>query len=150
MEHVMCSGPACWSAILKSVWFLDKIITFGVHKLYSVMLIDREWFVSDTYNITQTLFQKGQHFAATCQKQLCRLPTAVSILKWTYRPVASHFVISFRVRWPPRWPSGKASASRAEDPGFESRLRRDFFGVESYQWLENWHSSGYPARRLAL
>ena len=38
----------------------------------------------------------------------------------------------------------KASASRAEGPGFESRLRRDFFGVES------WHSSGYPARRLAL
>ena len=27
----------------------------------------------------------------------------------------------------------KASASRAQDPGFESRLRRDFFGVESYQ-----------------
>ena len=27
----------------------------------------------------------------------------------------------------------KASASRAEYPGFESRLRRDFFGVESYQ-----------------
>ena len=27
----------------------------------------------------------------------------------------------------------KASASRAEDPGFESRLRRDFFGAESYQ-----------------
>ena len=34
---------------------------------------------------------------------------------------------------PPRWPSDKASASRAEDPGFESRFRRDFFGVESYQ-----------------
>ena len=27
----------------------------------------------------------------------------------------------------------KASASRAEDPGFESRWRRDFFGVEPYQ-----------------
>ena len=27
----------------------------------------------------------------------------------------------------------KASASRAEDPGFEYRLRWDFFGVESYQ-----------------
>ena len=27
----------------------------------------------------------------------------------------------------------KASASRAEGPGFESRLRRDFFGVESCQ-----------------
>ena len=44
----------------------------------------------------------------------------------------------------------KASASRAAGPGFESRLRRDFFGVESYQRLKNWHSSGYPARRLAL
>ena len=27
----------------------------------------------------------------------------------------------------------KASASRAKGPGFESRLRQDFFGVESYQ-----------------
>ena len=27
----------------------------------------------------------------------------------------------------------KASVTRAEGPGFESRLRRDFFGVESYQ-----------------
>ena len=27
----------------------------------------------------------------------------------------------------------KASTSRAEGPGFESRWRRDFFGVESYQ-----------------
>ena len=27
----------------------------------------------------------------------------------------------------------KASASRADDPGFESRLSRDFFGVQSYQ-----------------
>ena len=44
----------------------------------------------------------------------------------------------------------KASASRAEDPVFDSRLRRDFLGVESYQWLKNWYSSGYPARRLAL
>ena len=36
-------------------------------------------------------------------------------------------------RGPRRWPSGKASASRAEDPGFESHSRRDFFGVKSYQ-----------------
>ena len=27
----------------------------------------------------------------------------------------------------------KAFASRAEDPGFKSRLQRDFSGVESYQ-----------------
>ena len=40
--------------------------------------------------------------------------------------VLSHMLLlSFR---PPRWPCGKASASRAEDPGFESRLRRDFSG----------------------
>ena len=51
---------------------------------------------------------------------------------------------------PPCWPSGKASASRAEDPGFESRLRQDLFGVESYHWLKNWHSSDNPARRLAF
>ena len=37
------------------------------------------------------------------------------------------------VHGPSRWPSGKASASRAEDPRFESCLSRDFFGVESYQ-----------------
>ena len=30
----------------------------------------------------------------------------------------------------------KAFASRAGDPEFESRWRRDFFGVESYQWLK--------------
>ena len=41
----------------------------------------------------------------------------------------------------------KANASRAKDPGFESCLGRDFSGVGSYQWLKNWHSSGYPARR---
>ena len=28
---------------------------------------------------------------------------------------------------------GKAAASKAEDSGFESRLRQDFSGVESYQ-----------------
>ena len=32
----------------------------------------------------------------------------------------------------------------------EPRLRRDFSGVESYQWLKNWNSNGYPARRLAF
>ena len=29
---------------------------------------------------------------------------------------------------PPCWPSGKASALRAEDPGFESRLLQDISG----------------------
>ena len=39
----------------------------------------------------------------------------------------------------------KASASRVEDPGFESCMRQGF-----WDRLKNWHSSGYPARRLAL
>ena len=64
--------------------------------------------------------------------------------------ILNNILMSFLLHWLPRWPSGKASASRAEGPGFESHLRRDFFGVESYQWLKNWHSSGYPARRLVL
>ena len=59
--------------------------------------------------------------------------------KWQHRVTASGggvglFVCLFaNTASPPRWPSGKASASRAEDPGFESRSRQDFFGVESYQ-----------------
>ena len=38
----------------------------------------------------------------------------------------------------------KASMSRGEDPRFESYLRWDFSGVESYLWLKNWHSSTLP------
>ena len=41
-------------------------------------------------------------------------------------------------------------ASRVEDPGFKAHLRRDISGVKSYQSLKNWHSSGYPSRRLVL
>ena len=45
----------------------------------------------------------------------------------------------------------KGFASRVADPGFYSCLRHgDFFRVESYQWSTNWHSSGYPVRRLVL
>ena len=40
----------------------------------------------------------------------------------------SIFTHTVLVYGPPRWPSGKASASRAEDPGSKSRLRRDFSG----------------------
>ena len=44
----------------------------------------------------------------------------------------------------------KASASRAEGPGFESRLRRDFSGSSHTSDLKTGTPSGYPARRLAL
>ena len=41
----------------------------------------------------------------------------------------------------------KASASRAENPGFEFRLRSGDFSGLSHKYC---HSSGYPVRRLAL
>ena len=44
-----------------------------------------------------------------------------------------YFLFPAQFLGPPRWPSGKASTSRAEGPGFESRLRQDFFGVKSCQ-----------------
>ena len=44
----------------------------------------------------------------------------------------------------------KASASGAEDPGFESRVRRDFPGLSHTSDLKNWHSSGCPPRRMPL
>ena len=44
----------------------------------------------------------------------------------------------------------KVSASRAEDPEFESRLRRNFSGSSHISDFQHWHSSGYPARRLAI
>ena len=40
----------------------------------------------------------------------------------------------------------KAYASRAEDPGFESRMRLDFSRVKSYQWLQNWHLKWLPCQ----
>ena len=65
-----------------------------------------------------------------------------------YTPVTQHGLpvrTASLVEWlrSPPW-------ERAEDSGLESRLQRDFSEVESYQWLKTWHSSGYPARRLAL
>ena len=44
----------------------------------------------------------------------------------------------------------KASASGAEDPGFDSRLWRDFSRSSHTGDLKIWHSSGSPAMRLAL
>ena len=44
----------------------------------------------------------------------------------------------------------KASASIAADPGFKSRLRRDYSESSYASDFKNWHSSGCPARRLAL
>ena len=44
----------------------------------------------------------------------------------------------------------KASASRATDAGVRFSFAQGLFRVESFQRLNNWHSCGYLARRLAL
>ena len=68
----------------------------------------------------------------------CERMTDSRLDVWADDSVVSHAVTRLKLMspsalTPPRWPSGKASASRAEDPGFESRLRRDISEVESYQ-----------------
>ena len=63
---------------------------------------------------------------------------------WLFRALGCHLERKLELKLKPVSPETveldrlvglvvKASASRAEDPGFESRLLRDFFGVESYQ-----------------
>ena len=49
-----------------------------------------------------------------------------------------------------RWPSGWGIRLESGRSWVPIPLATGFFGVESYQWLQNWQSSGYPARRLAL
>ena len=49
-----------------------------------------------------------------------------------------------------RWPSGQGVRLGNRRSGVRIPLATGFFRVESYQWLKNWHSSGYPAWRLAL
>ena len=45
----------------------------------------------------------------------------------------------------------KGSASRTEDPGFDSRLRHGDFSRSSHtSGLKNWLSSGYPGSALGL
>ena len=46
----------------------------------------------------------------------------------------------------------KASASRAEDPGFDSRLGGGQFSGSSHtsDFKINWRSSGYPARHMVI
>ena len=53
----------------------------------------------------------------------------------------SHRLVGLVVRRPPR---------ERKVPGSNPACAGIFFGVESYLWLKHWHSSGYPARRLAL
>ena len=50
---------------------------------------------------------------------------------------------------PHRWPCVRRPP-REREISIWTRLALGSFGVESYQWLKHWHSSGSPARRLVL
>ena len=72
-----------------------------------------------------------------------------------FRNVQSTFVHSRISQWgtvwvPPHWPNSSGVDPGSGRSGVQIPLATEFFQVESYQWLKNWHSSDYPARRLAL
>ena len=122
----------------KSMWF----------KL-SVMIDVAEFYVLIFYYLSLTLIQG--HRDARKQKLLHKLfPQVINGFGWnfvlcTYKrqnfdvmTVSLYFFVCCECSWLSTCDRlvglvVKASASRAEGPGFESCLRQDFFGVESYQ-----------------
>ena len=127
-------------------WHISTVLQFFLPKKPEPIHYLRAMRSSNSFSLIN-FFSKGSFFFSQSLKHLSA--DHLRCENRCFYMVTSVGFVSY-ILGPPRWPSGKASASRAEDPRFESRLRRDFFGVESYQWLKNWHSSGYPARRLAL
>ena len=159
-----CSAPfcllplsACLDLFSKSVgicWLskkrIVKVRNAWTHAVLGVLYACVLHFCICTCSGRPSMFQMERHSTSTITVIIIKSPPPPTPKQWTV-PVPAYWVTrcnttnSLTILL-----VVKASASRAEGPGFESRLRRDFFGVESYQWLQNWHSSGYPARRLAL
>ena len=83
--------------------------------------------------------RQGASSVVPTDKQAKRMNAFLIVSKLTLIPELFNCLVGLVV---------KVSASRAEGPRFES-LRRDFYRVESYQWLKNWHSNCYLAKRLA-
>ena len=78
------------------------------------------------FSLTSSLIKFTNNFQAYFQAEniarlwfVCLVCTYINVKPWQ-----KHRLVGLVV---------KVSASRAEGPGFESCLRRDFFGVESYQ-----------------
>ena len=89
-----------------------------------------QWYGEPSLLGTSLAAVDGHNF---CRTLLCPLrPTPLAVAAFMTIGTKSfsfaHSAGSSLRMLPPRWPSGKASASRAEGPGFESRLRRDFSG----------------------
>ena len=83
-------------------------------------------------------FSSGLHWDA-CKLICFKLGLMLDLTKlYTMIPV-----------WRPRWPSGQGIHLESGRPRVQFPLALGFSG-SSYQWLNNWHSSGCPARRLTL
>ena len=124
---LICACKRFFSQVLSYLPCLQAALTAERASIMNVWLSDRSSYVLP-------------HWDRSCRSNLLSyFLTAywhLAILSWSHDRLVGLVV--------------KASASRADGPGFKSCLRRNFSGVESYQWLKNWHSSGYPAWRLAL
>ena len=84
------------------------------------------------------LMKTNQRSYLPCISVVCQCLTAAQFTQTTTENVSLGVgmyisFVGFRMTLLSSYLSRKASASRAEDPGFESRSRRDFFGVKSYQ-----------------
>ena len=116
----------------------------------SVAFLDRDDVVRESWTLNMFQWhQKSEILARGTAKFRATTTLKCNFTAWLCQSPQNRRLSSV-VSWAPCFVLLTQCASRAEGPGFESRLRRDFFGVELYQWLKNWHSSGYPARRLAL
>ena len=52
---------------------------------------------------------------------------------------------------PPRWCDARGVYLESSGPGFNSSFPRgDFFSDRAVRAIQNWYSSGYPAKRLTL
>ena len=99
-----------------------------------------------SYN-TQAVFKRFIYVRTSSLRELrCFYTCFMNAFAWSS---PSHLRVSPPAP-PPRWPSGLGVRLGSGRSGLRIPLVTGFFRVESYQWLKNWHSSGYPARRLAL
>ena len=77
-----------------------------------------------TKTATREAIECNRHFPAAVRSEFMPLPHAGVSGVGLSLQLRPHRLIGSVI---------KASTSTVEDPGFESRLRRDFLGVESYQ-----------------
>ena len=145
------------------VWYLfyDLLTTSKLCQLISV---------EAPYNlsITQTKFFASQYTVSLChcvcyraaRHCFCSWPPSCSWSSCLCCPVSSSVTQSsacsaqsetlFPLPLLPQWPSGPGVPLERGRSRVWIPLAPGFFWVESYQWPKNWHSSGYPARHLAL